>query len=125
MHVTRCRGNKMDFWVGTGDSAKLRWIAAERLEKFTSNTYWTDVNLSTKHLYTQRAPVKSLSVYSPPFVVGQDERTLRPSYASVVADESKFRPCKVRGVGSYEKVQGYTNTSSKLTFCNQLNNVAS
>jgi hypothetical protein len=36
------------------DSDKLKWIAHERLDKGVSDLYWSDINLSRKHLYKER-----------------------------------------------------------------------
>jgi hypothetical protein len=43
-----------DAWVGSahpGNEGKLQWMALERLEKFQSEEYWTDSNLSSKRMY--------------------------------------------------------------------------
>jgi len=54
-------------WVGSSHE-KLRWIALERIDKFLSDLYWTDINLSRSRFHTQRAPeAVSLEIYSPSY----------------------------------------------------------
>jgi alpha-mannosidase len=89
--------------VGAGDSEKLRWIALERLDKFVSSLYWTDVNLSRARCYptawrnARRPDYRrdfgvTLSVWSPPM---SGEANHRFRVREALAASAAYRPCKV------------------------------
>lgn len=82
------RGDPLDpraSWVG-GDHAKLRWIALERLEKFLSREYWTEVNANSDRCLSPLATVQ-LEVWTPRGVA-------RPSFAQAMRG-AEFEPCEV------------------------------
>jgi len=84
--------SKHDSYVAAYNSEKLRWLTEERLDKFLSSTYWTDINFNREKVYSKSKTVALTAFAVPGLVLPVFVRSR--SYSQMASASPSLKPCR-------------------------------